>query len=497
MNKVVLTGLDVSNRNTKAAVVDNAGNLFPIRGAGTGGSITTAMYQNKETGEWYYDRHAVEAAYDDPDRLITGLQMKSGLDRQDKWLADGTMTSAEAMAKFLRDGCVPLIEAQTGQKCGDIVGTKPNGSPNGLIAIYKNVFKMAGLNALEILNEADAVTYWYNADKKLDHEAVKVINNDVGERTTDVSGAELVNGRFVIRATNGDMNLGARLLQEKLEKRVIENATAKAGMKPFTLDKIESRDRFLFKMRVEEARTSLSKLAKVTIAVPLPTGKRISVDVTNEEYREILKDFMAKVMVIVEKTLKEAGWAPKDVQYVLFTGGMTNHPYVDEIGKQFFGVEPRKDIDRLMAVAYGAAKYGYHRLNRANSLVLPPIDQVTPYAVGVMILPGDSTVPVSHVIFKKGMPAPQEVKEYFQLSRVHYTSCRFTLVQCEQDSQPLSQCHVLGEAAFTDLPIEQVLTSRFELKATFFGDGSVVVHVFDLVSKKTIEIRAGGARAAA
>jgi molecular chaperone DnaK (HSP70) len=224
--------------------------------------------------------------------------------------------------------------------------------------------------------------------------------------------------------------------------------------------------------------------------VPTPNGKRVGIEIQQADFEQLLEPFLARVLAVSDKTLQEAGWTPADPHYLVVVGGPTAHPYVDPKMKEQYGIEPRKDISRLTAIAQGAARYGYgteRRCGGAKGWKLPPILQaITPYAIGIMVLEGDDPVPTSSVLFRKGLPAPATAEGRYCLQHLHYTSCQIQIVQCERDGQHLEACHLLGEAMFTDLPVQTVKTDRFGLNADFLSDGGVKVCVTDDISRKTV-----------
>jgi molecular chaperone DnaK len=225
----------------------------------------------------------------------------------------------------------------------------------------KDAGRIAGLNVKRIINEPTAAALAYGLDKQGGDRKIAVY--DLGGGTFDVSIIEVadVDGerQFEVLATNGDTFLGG----EDFDKRVIdylgEEFKKESGVDvrrdPLAMQRL--------KEAAEKAKIELSSSQQTDINLPYITAdasgpKHLNIKLTRAKLESLLEDLVTKTIDPCRTALKDAGVSTKDVAEVILVGGQTRMPMVQKAVKDFFGQEPRKDVNPDEAVAVGAALKG-------------------------------------------------------------------------------------------------------------------------------------------
>jgi molecular chaperone DnaK len=309
----------------------------------------------------------------------------------------------------------------------------------------KDAGRIAGLNVKRIINEPTAAALAYGLDKQGADRKIAVY--DLGGGTFDISIIEIaeVDGerQFEVLSTNGDTFLGG----EDFDLRVI-NFLADEFQKESGVD--VRRDPLAMqrlKEAAEKAKIELSSSQQTDVNLPYITAdaagpKHLGVKLTRAKLESLVEDLVQRTIGPCRVALKDAGLDPSQVVEVILVGGQTRMPLVQKYVRDFFGKEPRKDVNPDEAVAVGAAVQAGVLSGEVKDVLL--LD-VTPLSLGIETLGGVMTK-----LIEKNTTIPTKAANVFSTADDNQTAVTIHVLQGERDRA--SDNKSLGKFDLTDIP---------------------------------------------
>jgi molecular chaperone DnaK len=371
--------------------------------------------------------------------------------------------SAEVLRKMKK-----TAEDYLGEEVTEAVITVPAYFNDSQRQATKDAGRIAGLDVKRIINEPTAAALAFGMDKQEGDRKIAVY--DLGGGTFDISIIEIaaIDGehQFEVLSTNGDTFLGGEDFDQRLIDYVVTEFKKEQG--------VDLKNDVLALQRLKEAaekaKIELSSAQQTEFNLPYITAdatgpKHLAMKLTRAKYEALVEDLIERTIEPCRIAIKDAGVKTSDLTDVILVGGMTRMPKVQDKVKEFFGKEPRRDVNPDEAVAVGASIQGGVLQGEVKDVLL--LD-VTPLSLGIETLGGVMTK-----LIKKNTTIPTKAAQTFSTADDNQSAVTIHVLQGEREMSSGNKS--LGQFNLTDIPPSP--RGMPQIEVTFDIDANGILHV--------------------
>ena len=465
MSKII--GIDLGTTNSCVAVLEGGD---PTVIANKEGNRTTPSVVAFKKGEIIVGDVAKRQMVTNPDTIYS-IKRLMGTNKKVK--ANGKEYTPEEISAMILSNLKESAESYLGEKVTKAVITVPAYFNDSQRQATKNAGKIAGLEVERIINEPTAAALAYGLDKQEDAHTVLVY--DLGGGTFDVSIMELGDGVFEVLSTSGNNKLGGDDFDQRIIDYLVDEFKSENGI-DLTKDKMAMQR---LKDVAEKAKKDLSGVTNTQISLPfISQGEdgplHLEVNLTRAKFEDLVRDLVDSTLEPVRKALKDAKLKSSDIDKIIFVGGSTRIPMVQEVVKKELGKEPHKGVNPDEVVAMGAAIQGGVLTGEVNDIVL--LD-VTPLTLGIETMGGVMTP-----IIERNTTIPTSRSQVFSTAADNQPAVDIHILQGERPMAADNK--TLGNFQLTNIPAAPRGVPQIEVTFDIDANGIVNVKAKDLGTNK-------------